>query len=596
MLDFVKSNFDILCVAVLALAAFAGTFCLAAPAVPDLILHHGKVVTVDSNFSLHAALAIRGDRIVQVGSDEQILKLKGEGTRLVDLNGQMVLPGLIDSHMHPTSAAMTEFDHVIPSMETIADVLRYILGRTSVIKEGEWIVVQQVFITRLRERRYPTRAELDQVAPRHPVVFRTGPDASLNTLALRRSGIGRSFKIPEGLPGRVETDAQGEPTGILRTFANYVKIPSAPSTATPAQMVQRLANLIQDYNSVGLTSICDRDTFPDGVDLYTQLRARGGLTARVSLTRHVDTQGPISNILQHIQQVASDPLFKNHDPLLRIIGIKTYLDGGMLTGSAYMREPWGLSDIYAIRDPNYRGTLFIPHERLVPMVRAAVAAGLQFTAHSVGDGAVHELLAAYEEVNRDLPVRASRPCISHANFMSSEAVHKLAYLGVSVDVQPAWLYLDTATLWKHFGEERLRWFQPLRSIFEAGGVAGGGSDHMQKIGSLRSINPYNPFLGMAVACTRQARWQEGALHPEESLTRAQAIRFYTINNAYILFLDDKVGSLEPGKLADLIVVDTDLLECPPEKMPETQVLQTYLGGKLIYDRQAVGLAPATIRR
>ena len=592
MLDVVKNNFDILCLAVVVLGACAGTFCLAAPAAPDLILHHGKVVTVDSIFSVHTALAIQGERIVQVGSDAQILKLKGPETRLVDLKGRMVLPGLMDSHMHPTSAAMTEFDHVIPSMETIADVLGYIRSRTMAVKEGEWIMVQQVFITRLRERRYPTRAELDQVAPRHPVVFRTGPDASFNTLALRRGGIDRNFKIPEGVPGRVETDAQGEPTGILRTFSNYAKVPSEPSSATQAQRVQRLADLIHDYNSIGLTTICDRDAFQDGVDLYAQLRARGDLTARVRISRHIDTQGPISNIVEHIQQIAVDPLFTNRDPLLRIIGVKTYLDGGMLTGSAYMRQPWGVSDIYAIRDPNYRGTLFIPHERLVPMVRAAVAAGLQFTAHTVGDGAVHELLAAYEEVNRDLPVRAARPCISHANFMSSEAVHKLPYLGVSVDVQPAWLYLDTATLWKHFGEERLRWFQPLRSIFEAGGVAGGGSDHMQKIGSLRSINPYNPFLGMAVACTRHGRWHEGALHPEETLTRAQAIRFYTMNNAYILFLDDQAGSLEPGKLADLIVVDTDLLECPPEKMPETKVLQTYLGGKAIYEARPAAASSA----
>ena len=169
--------------------------------------------------------------------------------------------------------------------------------------------------------------------------------------------------------------------------------------------------------------------------------------------------------------------------------------------------------------------------------------------------------------------------------MSREAVNRLSQLGVAVDIQPAWLYLDTRTLVKHFGYERLRWFQPLRSIFQAGGVAGGGTDHMQKIGSLRSVNPYNPFLGMATAITRRAKWYDGALHPEEALTREQAIRFYTINNAWVLRKEDRLGSLEPGKLADFVVLDSDLLTCPADAIERAQVLKTYLDGKLIFSRK-----------
>jgi hypothetical protein len=168
--------------------------------------------------------------------------------------------------------------------------------------------------------------------------------------------------------------------------------------------------------------------------------------------------------------------------------------------------------------------------------------------------------------------------------MSREAVEQAARLGVMVDIQPAWLWLDTRTLARQFGYERLRWFQPLRSLFEAGVVAGGGSDHMQKIGSLRSVNPYNPFLGMATAITRRANQYPDRLHPEEALTREQAIRFYTINNARILGCDDRLGSLERGKLADLIVVDTDLLTCPEESIVTAQVLRTYVGGRLVHHR------------
>jgi predicted amidohydrolase YtcJ len=288
----------------------------------------------------------------------------------------------------------------------------------------------------------------------------------------------------------------------------------------------------------------------------------------------------LEGILAEIRKVSAEPLFRERDDWLRLVGVKMYLDGGMLTGSAYMRQPWGVSRIYGITDPNYRGVRFIPQERLVPMVRAAVECGLQFTAHTVGDGAVQALLDAYAEVDAAVPVRKSRPCISHSNFMSAEAVQQAARLGVMLDLQPAWLYCDAHTLAKHFGYERLRYFQPLRSLFAAGVIAGGGSDHMQKIGSLRSINPYNPFLGMATAITRQARHYAGQLHPEEALTREQAIRFYTINNARLLGCDDKIGSLEPGKLADLIVLDADLLTCPDDRLAATQVLRTYVGGRL----------------
>jgi predicted amidohydrolase YtcJ len=146
-----------------------------------------------------------------------------------------------------------------------------------------------------------------------------------------------------------------------------------------------------------------------------------------------------------------------------------------------------------------------------------------------------------------------------------------------------WLWLDTRTLQKQFGYERLRWFQPLKTAFAKGVVAGGGSDHMQKIGSLRSINPYNPFLGMWIAQTRNARWHEGQLHPEEALSREQALRFYTINNAKLLFMENRVGSIEPGKLADLVVVDRDLLTCPIDDLKDAKALKTYLGGKLVWE-------------
>jgi predicted amidohydrolase YtcJ len=556
-------------------------------AAPSLILHNAKIVTVDPAFSIHQAMAISDTTIAAVGSDADMLKLKGPQTQVIDLQKRMVLPGLMDSHVHPTGASLTEFDHALPDFETINDVLAYIRARAKALKAGEWIELQQVFITRLREQRYPTRAELDEAAPKNPVLFRTGPDASLNTLALEASRIDREFKVTDGGAGFIEKDPKtGEPTGILRNCTRFVKADSPLRKPSEMERRERLLALLKDYSSVGLTTICDRDASVAGVALYKELLDGGELPVRVNLSMDVPYIGSLEKIQERIREIAADPLFKQRDDWLRIIGTKTFLDGGMLTGSAYMRKPWGISAMYGITDPKYRGVLFIPKERLTVMVRTTAENGLQFTAHSVGDGAVHTLLDVYDELSRDLPLRATRPCITHANFQSREAVEMAARLGVVLDIQPAWLYLDTRTLVKQFGYERLAYFQPLKSLFDSGVIVGGGSDHMQKIGSLRSNNPYNPFLGMATAITRRARWYDGVLHSEQALSRQEAIRFYTVNNSHLLFQEKRTGSLEPGKLADLIVLDRDLLTCPEKDIASAQVLRTYVGGKLTHEAAA----------
>ncbi len=206
----------------------------------------------------------------------------------------MVLPGLFDSHTHPTGAALTEFDHPIPEMETVQDVLNYLRSRAEVLQEGQWIVLDQVFITRLREQRYPTRAELDQVAPKNPVAFRTGPDASVNTLALKLSGIDKDFRVTDGGPGYVEKDPKtGEPTGILRSCTRYLKIRESDRQPTGRDRYERVLALFKDYSSVGITAIGDGDTYQEELDLYQQMLTRGDLPLRISSQFHVDTIGPI---------------------------------------------------------------------------------------------------------------------------------------------------------------------------------------------------------------------------------------------------------------------------------------------------------------
>src|SRR3954463_8694453 len=375
---------------------------------PDLIVHHGKIVTADPTFSVHEAMSVEGGKIIAVGTDADVLATKGEETALLDLGGKTVLRGLIDSHVHPSAAAMIEFDHTIPDMETIGDVLAYVKARAQALGPDKWVEVKQVFITRLREQRYPTRAELDAAAPSNPVLFSTGPDASLNTIALRLSGIDKDFKVTDGGPGYAEKDAStGEPTGILRGCTRYVKVEPTGKQPTEDDRYRRTLELFHDYNATGLTTIGDRAAEPDAIARYTRMRDAGDLTVRLSVSENVATIGSLDDIRHHVANIGRSPL-RADDPMLRLIGIKTFLDGGMLTGSAYMLEPWGVSSIYSITDPQYRGVLLIPKDRLPPIARAAAEAKLQFTAHTVGDGAVRTLLDTYEQLDRELPPGALR--------------------------------------------------------------------------------------------------------------------------------------------------------------------------------------------
>jgi predicted amidohydrolase YtcJ len=573
-------------VSVLLLAALMAAAPVERQPAPSHVFHHGRIATVDAQFRVVEAMAIRDGRILATGTNADMLALAGAGTQQVDLGGKTVVPGLIDSHVHAPSASMYEFEQPVPDMQSVEDVLAYIRGRASRAEPGRWIVLSQVFITRLREQRYPTRLELDRAAPRNPVAFRTGPDASLNSAALEISRIDARFRVPDGEPCRVERDGTGEPTGILRNCGRYIAAQSAGPAPTTADRLARLRQLLADYNSVGITSIVDGNADDSGVELYRALLAKGELTTRTFLAYGVDAQAPIDRVEAAIAQAAAHPLHR-HDDMLWLRGIKAFLDGGMLTGSAYMRQPWGVSQIYSIDDPAYRGVRFIEPEKLYRMAKLALANDLQFTAHAQGDAAVETLVDAYERINRDdFPVRDRRPSITHGSFMSRDIIDRMQALGVVANLQPAWLYLDGTTLGQHFGQERLAYFHPYRTLAERGVTVGGGSDHMQKIGSLRSINPYNPFLGMWTTIARRPRGADAAQHPEQALTREQALRLYTINNAFLTFEETHKGSLEPGKLADFAVLDSDILTCPVEQVKDIQVEATYLGGARVYARPA----------
>ena len=544
------------------------------------VFTNGKIVTVDDAFSITDAMAIDGERIVALGDKAKALAMEA-GAKSVDLAGHTVLPGLMDSHAHPVGAAVMEFDHPIPDIGDIPELLDYVASRAKALPEGSLIGISQIFITRLKEQRYPTREELDRVASRHPVQFSTGPDSMLNSLALKLAGIDRNFKVPEGSTGVVEFDEKGEPTGLMHAFSPKINAKSPGKKPDASQTRDLVQKLFADYNRVGFTTIADRGASGGNIEVYQALRDSHSLTVRLRLSHTFSTGSVWRTTELALDEIIRHPLTKP-DPMLQIIGTKIWLDGGMLTGSALMLEPWGVSSIYGITDKDYRGVQRTPSEHLAKMVRKVASAGLQFTAHSVGDGAVKLLLDTYDEVNKDTPLRDSRPCITHCNFMTPESIALAAKLGAVIDMQPIWFHLDGATLLKQFGNDRMRRFQPLRALFDAKVPVGGGSDHMQKIGSLRSINPYDPWLGIWIAVTRKCRLLDEPLHLEGGLTREEAIRLYTISNAKILFLEKEAGSLELGKYADFIIIDRDVLTCPVDDIKATQVRETWLDGKPIW--------------
>ncbi|WP_425409813.1 amidohydrolase [Hyphococcus sp.] len=575
------------------LAVFSA--CLAAcahdrPAAPseiaDKIFFNGKIVTMDDEFSIVSALAVKDGRVAAVGNDETIRAMSGARTERIDLAGRMMLPGLIDSHMHPNQAAVSEIDHSIPDMASIDDVLAYVRARAAVLPDGEWIWVRTVHPDRLKERRYPTRAELDAAAPNHPVGYAAYiyfPKASFNSAALALMGVDKDFVADN--PDDIERDpVSGEPTGLIRHHTRYAPDAGSVDETTDLQKASLFREMMTIYNSTGLTTISDRKATREWMDVYEQLDSDSALTVRLSMMGELNTSKDrqISKIQQDIRALA-DRAEGLNSPNLQLIGVKTFLDGGITSGTAYLLEPWGESDLYAIEDADYRGNLNLSGERLEQIIEATARAGLQYTGHTVGDGAVTELVRAYKAVSKRAPLRQTRPSLTHANFMTPDVIETMSDVGIVADIQPAWFYLDGAMMVEQLGKDRMRYFQPLNTLFGKGVMIGGGSDHWHRLDPDTAVNPFNPFLSMWITMARTPRFfNEQTLFPEEALTRREALRMYTTNNAFLLFRENEIGSLEAGKFADLIVVDRDVLECSLEDFRNTRVVQTYLNGDLVY--------------
>lgn len=583
-------------VAVLALFACSTAPTLAQEPSADLIIRGGRVITVDPGFRIAEAVAVRGDRIAAVGTNAEVEAFRGTQTRVIEAAGRVLLPGLYDSHVHPLGAATSEVDHAIPVFDSLEAIKAYIAERVTAQPKGSWIVVRYAFPTRLAESRFPTRAELDAIAPDHPVLHQAGPAGMANTKALELSGITKD--TPNPLAGQVVKDpATGEPTGLLRNAYGVLKgLPSNAygdrGTADAAGHVKKLFAL---YNSRGLTSVADLGASEAGLTVYRSLRDAGELSVRVNATRVLSPpfEGR-EGIVAKLNELAAYGTEKEPngptgvgDHWIRVGPLKVFLDGGMLNGTAYMREPWGVGPTYQVTEPEYRGLLFVPRETLGLIAEECARRGWQMTAHCAGEAGMDELLTAYEQADRVVGIRGRRWMIAHANFTSGPNLKRCATLGIGADLQPAWLWKDTRTLLQVLGPRRMEWFHPYRKWLDAGLTIGGGSDHMIRLDPIEATNPWDPWLGMYVAVTRRYEGG-GVLEPGQRLSREEVLCFYTINNARLHFEEREKGSIEAGKLADLVLVDRDPLACSEDELLKTRVLWTMVGGRMVYEAPQAG--------
>ncbi len=557
---------------VLALAALIPTFAA------ELILVNGKIVTMDPRRPAAEAIAIDGNRILRVGSTKDVLAAAKPDATRIDLRGRTVVPGLYDSHTHPIMAALSELEGAVPVMHTIGEVQAYIRKLALTTPADRVIFVPKVYATRLKERRYPNRHELDAAAPGRLAMTDNGYASVLNSALLAKTGITRA--TPEPPNGKIIRDAQGEPTGLILGATQLLGPLRASRAATRQDRLDGLRKMQRAYNRAGITSTIDRSQTLDGFRLYEELKAKGEMTVRTYVTI---TMTPRATLEEVREQIKAIPLRTGQgDDWLRVGSIKTVTDGGILIGTAFLREPYGeRTQPYGYADPDYRGVLAVPRENLTAMARAANELGWQMTAHVAGGGAIDALLDAYQAAHRDSSIAARRFTVTHGNFPNAEAIARARRLGVVFDMQPAWHHHDGPVLEGVFGPNRINDFIPLRAMIDAGVVVAGGSDHMIRYDAREAINPYHPFFGIWMAVTRQMA-DGRVLGPEQRITREEALRMWTMNAAYLSFEEKTKGSLEPGKLADLVVIDRDFLACPAADIRSIEPVVTMVDGRVVY--------------
>lgn len=534
----------------------------------DLALVNGKIITVDASFSVAQAVAVKDGRVQAVGATEDIKKLVGKNTEVIDLKGRTVMPGLYDSHLHVvgTGTALQMINCRTPPMMSIEDMKKAVAEKVKQAKPGEWVQGRGWDQAKLEEHRNPSRWDLDEVSLDNPVVLtRTcGHLLVANSAALKLAGITKETKDPVG--GRIVRDEKGEPTGMLEESPamNLVRT-HIPPVGIPKTM-EAIRTACTAFNEAGITSVIDAGNTEDEMVAYQLLKQRGELTVRVNfMLRSIQEGEPIE---ESVKRVEGFPMITGMgDELLRFQGLKILIDGGVGGRTALLREPYEGT-------PDNSGILTVPIENLQRLVDAANKRGMLCGIHCAGGKAMDIVLDAYKKTNKVKPIKGRRFYLIHAYQPSDENFKDCQELGVLVASQPSFLYYLGESYYENVGHWRSQWLKPHRAWIDHGIVVGGGTDS--------PVTPYLPFPSLWTAIARRTEVNDVQMGTEQCVTREEAIRMYTINGAYLSFEEDIKGSLEPGKLADMVILDRDIITCPVDDIRDTRVLRTFLDGKTVY--------------
>ena len=556
----------------------------------DLVLVDGRILTVDDRFREATALAVRDGRFIAVGSNEVARRYIGRNTRVIDGRGRTVVPGLIDTHVHALDVAAAEAVQPFRSLTSIGALQAWIRGEVGRRPRDTWIWTPRVYPTRLSEHRFPTRQELDAAARDHPVAVDGAYAFVLNSAALRTAGITRNSPDPPG--GAIVKDAAGEPTGLLRNVGSLLDRFRSRSGGLSLDILEQVH---RQYLSVGITSVIERGASLDGYKMYEALRHTDRLRVRATVTiriPHPENRAEVERFLGELPFRSGVPKpgdsarpASDGDEWLKPGPLKIVADGGILIGTSFMRQPYGLSsrELYAVDDPRYRGFLTLTPEQIAAAIAIGHRHGWQMVAHVTGDAGVDVVLDAIEAAQKEQPGQDRRHTLLHAYFVNRETAARAARLGVLVDTQPAWHYKDADALSKALGRERLAHFIGLRTWREAGVDVAINTDHMFGLDPNESLNPFNPFLTMYNATTRRTEAGE-VIGGDEAVSRQEALRMMTSMAARFSFDEKNRGSIETGKLGDFVVLNEHLLTVPPERMREIRAELTIVGGRVAFER------------
>lgn len=566
--------------AVLLLASTIGYGLAPQPPLPpaDLVLLSGNIVTVDERFSTAAALAVRDGRFVAVGSNDDVRPHIGKTTRVIEGRGRTVVPGIIETHAHALGVAEAEAAQPFRNLTTIQELQGWIRTETGRRPKQSWIWSPRVYPTRFREHRFPTKAELDAVAPEHPVVVDAAYAFSMNTAGLRAAGITRTTPDPPG--GGIVKDASGEPTGLLRNARALLAPFRPPAGKLSLDMLERVH---QQYLAAGITSIFERGASVDGFKTYRALKDAGRLRVRTTVTTRIPRPDDPAEVERFIKGLPFT--FGEGDEWLKAGPLKITVDGGILIGTAYMREPYGLGarQLYAVDDPRYRGFLTLTPDQIASAIAIGHRHGWQMIAHVTGDAGVDAVLDAYEAAQKSMPSPDRRHTLMHAYFVHPETAARAARMQVPVDTQPAWYYKDADALAKALGPERLAHFVGLNTWRKAGVDVTINTDHMFGLDPDEAMNPFNPFITLYTAITR--RTESGQIiGKDEAVSRQEALRMMTSTAARFSFDEKNRGSIETGRLGDFVVLNDHLMTCPEERLRAIRPDVTVIGGRAVFER------------